>query len=173
MPLPTQTASEEFTERIGETAPGVLVMPHMVAVDDYRRNQAAARQRVNEAHAMHKRAMGVGDIGKDNAAADDMGDMIYTGDITIQPGGRVQLGKGTSIAAEDEPPSKAKDPIEAMVDAKESWLPKLALAAAMLGGGSGIGYILHDWLKPPTVAQPQVEAVDTDSDTSLDLSLPE
>lgn len=170
MPLPDQQPSEEFAERFGETGAGLLTIPHLVAVDNSRRMQAAARRRVDEAHEMHKRALGMSDIGKteDGAAvSDDMGDIIYTGDITLNPGQQVQLGKNTVFKAEQTPPiatsataTTAASPTAAP-STSNRWLP-LILAAAVVGSG-GLGY----WLANKTPVQPAA-SVDTDTITEMD-----
>jgi hypothetical protein len=50
------------------------------------------------------------------------------------------------------------------------WLPKLAVAAAMLFGGSGLGYILNDLLGGDPAA---VTDTDTDTDTVVELDFAE
>lgn len=181
MPLPEQTALEEFTERTGETASGVLVVPKLIAIDDFRRNQAAARRRVDEAHEMHKFALGFGgkkaeEIGKEveGVAKDDMGDIIYTGDITLNPGQQVQLGKNTIIKADAAPavPVEPTVPVKpektiTTKPAKSLW-PKAILACALLAGGSGFGYIVNDLLNPQPAPPPAANDTDTDTITEFD-----
>jgi hypothetical protein len=176
MPLPEQTASEEFTERVGETGAGLLVMPQMVATDDYRRNQRAARKRVDEAHEMMKRALGMQDIGRSKEgdgveSGDEMGDMIYTGDISLHPGQSVRLGRHTVIQA-DATTDEADQPTTSNpADTKpvKSWWPSMLMAASLLAGGSGIGYVIHELLQHPSSPS---AANDTDTDTITEFDFP-
>lgn len=63
---------------------------------------------------------------------------------------------------EAKPSGSQSAPVAATAKAGAGWLRKLVMSAALLGGGSGIGYIIHDVLKP---AQ---SSVDTDTITEMD-----
>lgn len=110
--LPIQTPSEEFTERVGETAAGTIVVPHLIATDDYRRNQHAARKAVADTRRIMRKMMmdGAGMTEADMPdTSDEMGDIIYTGDIVVRPGTEVQLGN-SRIKVEETPPPPAPTP---------------------------------------------------------------
>lgn len=179
MPLPDQTPGEEFTERVGETAAGTIVVPHLIATDDYRRNQHAARKATADTrHIMRKLMMdGAGmtedDMPNNGQASDEMGDIIYTGDIVLRPGTEVQLGN--SRIKYDHEPVKPADPqppaIEPpptapttpttpaptpVVSDEKSNLSKfvwpVVLGGGLLAAGAG-GMAIYNWLtdKPDSV----------------------
>ena len=80
-------------------------------------------------------------------------------DMNITAAGNVTLNCPQQEPSGSQQPSVAPKP-----KAGGGWLPKLLLAASLLGGGSGVGYIVHDLLTP--VAKP---TVDTDTITEFGL----
>lgn len=90
---------------------------------------------------------------KTTDATDGAGEMQITsaGNVTInypEPSG----GQSESVAPKPK--------------ADAGWLPKLLLAASLLGGGTGLGYMIHELAKPTPHTQ------DTDTDTITEMDFP-
>ena len=155
----SQTPVQEALDRAAESFPAFL-LPRLVGVDHLWKSLGSARKRVDDGHTMQmkKLAETLGFEGQENAAAseDDMGGISVAGDthITITP-----------------PPEK---PTPATVEKAKSWLPAIALAVSMLGGGTGLGLFLSHILKPqPAAQQSAVPNTDTDTDTVMVIDFPE
>lgn len=173
MPLPDQTPSEEFTERVGETASGTIVVPHLIATKDYAINQHRARKAVQDHRQIMRKLLmdgaGMTEDDMPESSNDDMGDIIYTGDIVVRPGTDLHLGN-SRIKVEPAPLTPAEPVVETppattppapvqpttpTQPQRESTWNKLGplLVAVALGGGLPIATwaVSQWWNKPPAV----------------------
>lgn len=67
-----------------------------------------------------------------------------------------------------QPPAPVTPAIAAVQTMKtaSSWLPKALVVLSLLGGGTGIGYVINDLLKPVAASN------DTDTDTTTEIDFP-
>lgn len=150
----SQTPMQEALDRAAESFPAFL-MPRLVGVDHLMRTLSSARRRVDDSHKLQmaklKETLGYEPNNEGTAPEEeDMGGISVAGDTHI------------TIAA---PPEKTTA-LPAVTDKAKSLLPKFLVAASLLGGGSGIGYIIADLMK----SQPAPTAdTDTDSVTEIDV----
>lgn len=89
----------------------------------------------------------------DKPTADNADPMEITaaGNVTVNYAQPNEASSGSQSAAVAPKPK-----------ADAGWLPKVLLALSLLGGGTGLGYVIHDVLKPATAD------IDTDTITELD-----
>lgn len=103
-----------------------------------------------------------------------------TGDVKHlePPEGEEDDGMGVNIGNENhwhiemkEQPKAPQATAPTVVSAAKSIWPTLLLAGSMLGGGAGLGYIIHEFLKPQTNPA-SVAGIDTDTDTIVEMDFP-
>lgn len=149
----SQTPAQEVLDRAAESFPAHL-MPRLVGVEHLRNMLGAARKRVDDSHKLQmfklKETIGYEPNEEAPAEEEDMGGISVAGDTHI------------TISAPPE-----QKPMQVVTKAK-SLLPGALVAAALLGGGSGIGYIVNDLLKPQPAAPPAANDTDTDTITEFD-----
>lgn len=145
-------------DRAAEAFPAHL-MPRLLGVEHLMKSLNSARRRVGDSHKLQmfklKETLGYdaskeGDVGE---VEDDVSGINVQGDTHI------------NITT----PQEKTTPLPTVTDKAKSVIPSLAMAVALIGGGSGIGYIVNDLLKPqPAVTQPAANDTDTDTITEFD-----
>lgn len=147
--LPPQSPLEEMKERAAESFPAWQI-PRLVAVQHLQSMLASSRRRVNDSHKLQmaklKEVTGYeGELGE--GEGDDVGDIIIQGDTHY------------TMAAEKEKPANEPSTLGTVAE-KGGKVASWVVALSMLGGGTGLGYVIHDLFsdEPPAV-------VDTDTDT--------
>jgi len=139
----TQSPMEEMADRAAEAAPAAVLVPKLIAINDYRKSGSDYRKRVNDSYAAGMRLLGI-DVGQPEG--DDVsGDISVRGDTTVN------------------------NPIPPAM----SGLTKGVMAAALLGSGAGAGILANQILpddSQPSVAQPDDD--DTHYELKLEGSEP-
>lgn len=149
---PTLPLSDPLTEverRFADQSPA-WGLPRIAALQNLRALWGEAAKKRAHDHRLNYRAMGAEDIvDKDEAE--------MPGDINIQ-GDKIETHYHTMTPT----------PVTAAIQTAKTRFPAFLLALSMLGGGAGIGYLLHD-LKQQPAATPVAAANDTDTITEFDL----
>lgn len=168
-----KTAVQEAAERLADQA-AAWGIPRLVATQNQQAMWADARQRTHDAHRAQMKALGV-DLPE--SAAEPMGDIFVVRNIDLSRPGTVRLGKheitrpetASDREPENPPDSSGSQPVPVAPEPKAGagWLTTGLLVASMLGGGAGVGYIVHDLLQ-----QPAAVSSDTDTDTITELDFP-
>lgn len=161
---PTNTPDsplQEVRERLAGPGVGLAMAGRVVGLENHRRILADAARRTQEGHRAMARAAGMEDVVGEKA--DDMGHLIVTGDINVQP-----REDGTMPRMPwdvDHPPQVPTEPPASRMDRPRlpTWLKVAALLAA--GGATGGGAVALpsaiDWLIPDTPAtQPADPSLD-------------
>lgn len=135
----------EMAKRAAEAGGGLAAASKAVAIENYRASSTAHRQRVADSHAAGMKTLGF-DVGN-QLEADDMGDLIVTGDVYGDEAVRmINRGQSPPIAA-------------------GSTLSKWVMIAALLAGGGGVGAAATALLN-----RPEPSAVD-DTDTQYEIGV--
>lgn len=145
--LPIQTPSEEFTERFGETASGLLVIPHLIALENFRRAQQSAQDRVDESNRMMMKSAGFADcLTEKNGDDDEVGGIYYTGDISVTPGSELQIGemkiradRAEPAEQSEAPPKKHVEPAIQQTTKRRRRIWPWVLSSLIAAGGLGAG----------------------------------
>lgn len=172
MPPSSKTPIQEIGQRTAEAAPGLAAIAKLIATKEHEQILADARQRVRDSHRMHARALGMEDVVSDQhqegAAASSK--YMICGDVYGDEAAK-QVFAGQSSQ------SNTAGATESPAASKMGLLAKAALAAALIGGGAGVGagvpYLLSILQQQPeTPAVEQSEQSDQDTQYELRIGTP-
>lgn len=148
---PDETPAQKAVREGISLRAGVNRLLSLCAAKSINRNLEAE----DEAFATFCNGRGKGKQAQPKPANDDM-NITSAGNVTI-----------TYQTPEDGPSGSQPASVALPPKAGAGWFSKTLVAASLLAGGSGVGYIINDLLKPTPAA-----ATDNDTDTITELDFP-
>ncbi len=142
--MATETPQQEIARAAATTGARLAVAAHAVALDNHRQMLADHAQRVRDGHKAMAKAAGMEDAVGATPETSDMGNFIVTGDINVSDPTSLQKAIGAlagtpNTSTTELPISSAVSAVAEKAPAAMSTLAKVATAAALVLGGSGLG----------------------------------